>query len=234
MKWGIRFVILGIAVAISGAAANADTIQLNSGSPLTATVTKYSNNAFEIRSADGKTTSYPAANVRQIDFEQTGARAQLTTRTNGRQEGTAVSLANGSFTITTAQGNRQFPLIFVERAAFVPDRGQEVEVISHGAEVDIAKHLSAGNVTIVDFYADWCGPCRLITPVLEQMARTDPEIALRKIDIVNWTTPVAKQHSVQSIPRVSVYGRTGKLVGTVSGANAEQVRQYVAQAKAGG
>jgi len=234
MKWGIRFVILGIAVAISGAAANADTIQLNSGSPLTATVTKYSNNAFEIRSADGKTTSYPAANVRQIDFEQTGPRAQLTTRTNGRQEGTAVSFANGSFKITTAEGNRQFPLIFVERAAFVPDRGQEVEVISHGAEVDIAKHLSAGNVTIVDFYADWCGPCRLITPVLEQMARTDPEIALRKIDIVNWTTPVAKQHSVQSIPRVSVYGRTGKLVGTVSGANAEQVRQYVAQAKAGG
>ena len=234
MGQGTLLSILSLAVAISCAAANADTIHLNSGSPLNATVTKYSNNAFEIRSPDGKTTSYPAANVRQIDFEQTGARAQLTTRTNGRQEGVAVSFANGSFTITTAQGNRQFPLIFVERAAFVPDRGQEVEVISHGAEVDIAKHLSAGNVTIIDFYADWCGPCRLITPVLEQMARTDPEIALRKIDIVNWTTPVAKQHSVQSIPRVSVYGRTGKLVGTVSGANAEQVRQYVAQAKAGG
>jgi thiol-disulfide isomerase/thioredoxin len=234
MTRGIRFVILGIAMTVGCVAVNADTIHLNSGSPLTATVTKYSNNAFEIRSADGNSTSYPAANVRQIDFEQSGARAQLTTRTNGRQEGTAVSFANGSFTITTAQGNRQFPLVFVERAAFVPDRGQEVEVISHGAEVDIAKHLSAGNVTIVDFYADWCGPCRLITPVLEQMARTDPEIALRKIDIVNWTTPVAKQHGVQSIPRVSVYGRTGQLVGTVSGANAEKVRQYVAQAKAGG
>lgn len=234
MTQGTRLAISLLAMAISCGKADADIIQLNGGSPLTATVTKYSSNAFEIRSADGKTTSYPASNVRQIDFEQTGARAQLTTRTNGRQEGIPVSFANGSFTITTAQGNRQFPLIFVERAAFVAERGQEVAVISHGAEVDIAKHLSAGNVTIVDFYADWCGPCRLITPVLEEMVRTDPEIALRKIDIVNWTTPVARQHGVQSIPRVSVYGRTGKLVGTVNGANPEKVRQYVAQAKAGG
>jgi thioredoxin 1 len=40
-------------------------------------------------------------------------------------------------------------------------------------------------VTVVDFYADWCGPCKQLSPSLEQMARTDPEIALRKIDIVN-------------------------------------------------
>jgi thioredoxin 1 len=53
-----------------------------------------------------------------------------------------------------------------------------VEVISHGAQVDITKHLALGNVTIVDFYADWCGPCKQISPSLEQMARTDPEIAL--------------------------------------------------------
>src|SRR5438034_9953186 len=37
-------------------------------------------------------------------------------------------------------------------------RGQPVEVISHGAQVDINKHLALGSVTVVDFYADWCGP----------------------------------------------------------------------------
>jgi thiol-disulfide isomerase/thioredoxin len=120
------------------------------------------------------------------------------------------------------------------QAAFVPDRGQPVEVISHGAQVDITKHLAIGNVTIVDFYADWCGPCKQISPSLEQMAKTDPEIALRKIDIVNWKTAVVKQHNIRSIPQVNVYNRGGNLVGAVFGADVEQVKRYVAQAKAGG
>jgi thiol-disulfide isomerase/thioredoxin len=120
------------------------------------------------------------------------------------------------------------------QAAFVPDRGQPIEVISRGMQVDITKHLALGNVTIVDFYADWCGPCKQISPSLEQMAKTDPEIALRKIDIVNWKTAVVKQHNIRSIPQVNVYNRGGNLVGTVVGGNIEQVKRYVAQAKAGG
>ena len=75
----------------------------------------------------------------------------------------------------------------------VAGRGQPSEVISHGEQVDINQHLAMGNVTVLEFYADWCGPCRLLTPSLEQMASSDPQIALRKIDIVRWGTPVAQQ-----------------------------------------
>ena len=113
-------------------------------------------------------------------------------------------------------------------------RGQPVEVISHGAQVDINQHLALGHVTLVDFYADWCGPCRQLAPSLEQLARSDPEIALRKIDIVNWKMPVARQFNVHSIPQVNVYNRGGSLVGTVNGADIEQIKRYVAQAKTGG
>lgn len=119
-------------------------------------------------------------------------------------------------------------------AAIVAGRGQQVEVISHGAPVDITKHLALGNVTVVDFYADWCGPCRQLSPSLEQMARTDPKIALRKIDIVNWKTAVVKQYNIRSIPHVNVYNRSGRLVGTVVGPDVQEVKRYVAQAKTGG
>jgi thioredoxin 1 len=119
-------------------------------------------------------------------------------------------------------------------AAVVAGRGQQVEVISHGAQVDIAQHLALGNVTVVDFYADWCGPCKQLSPSLEQMAQTDPEIALRKIDIVNWKTAVARQYHVGPIPQVNIYNRTGRLIGTVVGADAEEVKRYVAQAKTSG
>src|SRR5207248_390352 len=118
--------------------------------------------------------------------------------------------------------------------AVIAGRSQQAEVITHGAQVDIAKHLARGNVTVVDFYADWCGPCKQLSPSLEQMAQTDPEIALRKIDIVNWNTAVAKQYNIRSIPQVNVYSRGGNLVGTVVGVNAEEVKRYVAQAKTGG
>ena len=116
----------------------------------------------------------------------------------------------------------------------VAGRGQQVKIISHGTPVDITKHLALGNVTVVDFYADWCGPCRHISPSLEQMARTDPEIALRKIDIVNWKTAVVKQYNIHSIPQVNIYNRAGRLVGTVVGADIQEVKRYVAQAKTSG
>ena len=112
-------------------------------------------------------------------------------------------------------------------------RGEAIKVISHGAQVDISQHLVLGNVTVIDFYADWCGPCRQLSPSLEQMAGNDPEIALRKIDIVNWKTAVAQQFNVHSIPQVNVYDRNGRLVGTVLGADFEKVKSYVAQAKSG-
>jgi thiol-disulfide isomerase/thioredoxin len=113
-------------------------------------------------------------------------------------------------------------------------RGQPVEVISHGAQVDINKHLALGSVTVVDFYADWCGPCRQLSPSLEQMATSDPEVALRKIDIVNWRTAVVRQFDVHSIPQVNVYNRGGSLLGTVNGADIDAIKRYVAQAKTGG
>ena len=113
-------------------------------------------------------------------------------------------------------------------------RGPPVEVISHGAQVDINKHLALGSVTVVDFYADWCGPCRQLSPSLEQMTRTDPEIALRKIDIINWRSAVVQQFNIHSIPQVNVYNRGGSLVGTVNGADIDTIKRYIAQAKTSG
>ena len=110
-------------------------------------------------------------------------------------------------------------------------RGEASEVISHGGQVDINRHLVLGNVTVIDFYADWCGPCRQLSPSLDQMARSDPEIALRKIDIGHWKTAVAQQFNIHSIPQVNVYDRNGRLVGTVLGVDFEKVKSYVAQAK---
>jgi thiol-disulfide isomerase/thioredoxin len=209
----------------------ADTIQLSSGQEVKATVTKYRNHAFEVRTEDGKNASYQANNVKRIQFDPRESSSKLVTRTNGLQEGKVTAFENGVFSLMQPSGIRTFSAIFVEAAEFVADRGQSIEVISHGQQIDISKHLALGNVTIVDFYADWCGPCKVVDPTIKQLAQSDPEIAVRKIDIVDWSSAVAKQYNVHTLPRVEVYGRNGQLVGTVRGADPDQVRQYVAQAK---
>lgn len=105
------------------------------------------------------------------------------------------------------------------------------DVIAHGQRVDLSKHLVRGKVTIIDFYADWCGPCRLIAPLLEQLAKSDPKIVLRRIDIINWQSPVAKQFNLDAIPHVQIYDRKGKLIGAVTGVDPDAVQAYVAKAK---
>jgi thiol-disulfide isomerase/thioredoxin len=225
--------VIGSLIFATALVCRADTIQLSSGQEVKATVTKYRNHAFEVRSDDGKNASYPSNNVKRVQFDPRESPSKLVTRTNGLQEGNVIAFENGGFVVTQPSGTRTFSAIFVEQAEFVADRGQSVEVISHGQQIDVSKHLALGNVTIVDFYADWCGPCKVVDPTIKQLAQSDPEIAVRKIDIVNWSSAVAKQYHVSVLPRVEVYGRKGQLVGTVSGADPAQVRQYVTQAKSG-
>ncbi len=221
----VFFVVLTVAIS------RADTIEATMGGPSTGTVMKYANGAFEVRNADGQTRSVSSIGVKRIVFDPRPVPAKVKARTKGALEGKVTVFENGAFLFEGAAGPEKLAAIFVDQIIFGGDRGNAIETITKGAQVDLPKKLVTGSVTIVDFYADWCGPCKELSPTLEQLAKTDGEVALRKIDIINWESPVARQYGVSSIPRVEIYDRKGKLVGTVRGVSPEEVRRYVAQAK---
>lgn len=85
-------------------------------------------------------------------------------------------------------------------------------ICSDGEAVSLKDAAVSGAVTVFDFYADWCGPCKALTPKLEQLVNEMPDVYLRKINIVNWKSPVTKQYEIDSIPSVWIYDKKGVLL----------------------
>lgn len=56
-------------------------------------------------------------------------------------------------------------------------------------------------VIIVDFYADWCGPCRMLGPVLSEIAKEHPEITVLRVN-VDRVSQAAAAFNVSSIPNL--------------------------------
>lgn len=108
-----------------------------------------------------------------------------------------------------------------------------VKVLRQGGRaVNIQDLLVKGGVTIIDFYADWCGPCRAMAPRLERLVAENPDVYLRQIDIVNWQSDVASQYQLNSIPNVRVFDGQGRMVGDPTHSFEEVVRA-VEQARGG-
>ena len=69
---------------------------------------------------------------------------------------------------------------------------------------------------LLDFYADWCGPCRMVGPIVEEIANEHPEYVVGKIN-VDEEPALAQEFGVMSIPTLVVM-KDGKVVRQVAGA----------------
>ncbi|MCF2528463.1 thioredoxin [Yinghuangia soli] len=107
--------------------------------------------------------------------------------------------------------------------------------------------VSGDGLTVIDFWAAWCGPCRQFAPTFERVSETEPEVVFAKVD-TEAQPELAAAFSISSIPtimlvrdNVMVYAQPGALpesalvdlIAQAKGLDMEEVKAKVAAAQAG-
>lgn len=82
-------------------------------------------------------------------------------------------------------------------------------MIKHVSSKEEFNELTKKSLVLVDFYADWCGPCQMLSPVIEELDE-EMEITVLKID-VDELSDIAREYRVMAIPTLLLF-RDGQLV----------------------
>ena len=76
-----------------------------------------------------------------------------------------------------------------------------MEVNMNDFQVEV---LEAKETVLVDFWAPWCGPCRMQAPVLEKFAEENPDVKVVKVNVDD-NQELAMEHNISSIPTLLVF-----------------------------
>ncbi|AMD18662.1 HBL240Wp [Eremothecium sinecaudum] len=93
------------------------------------------------------------------------------------------------------------------------------------SESEYSDAVSKDALVVVDFFATWCGPCKMIAPMIEKFDTNYADVLFYKVD-VDALPEVAQKESITSMPTFLFY-KSGKLLDKVTGANPAKVKQLI-------
>ena len=80
---------------------------------------------------------------------------------------------------------------------------------------DFEKIISNNDITLIDFYADWCGPCKALAPIIDDIAKNEAHITVGKVNVEE-ERDLATKYGVRSIPTMVIF-KNGKEVNRLVG-----------------
>eukprot|EP00922_Rhytidocystis_sp_ex-Travisia-forbesii_P067929 GHVS01101147.1.p1 GENE.GHVS01101147.1~~GHVS01101147.1.p1 ORF type:complete len:106 (-),score=17.59 GHVS01101147.1:333-650(-) len=98
------------------------------------------------------------------------------------------------------------------------------------SQQEFSKILCDNEVVLVDFYATWCGPCKIIAPQLEALEKEFPGVKFAKVD-VDELEEVAAKFNITAMPTFIVF-KKGQLLKTMVGSSITVVKDFLAQTTA--
>ena len=148
--------------------------------------------------------------VRRVKFEKVRAELAVTFADGVRDHVVidAIAAAGGQAVVGPGKG------AYLPLPDYPP--GSDVRVVTNdGSAVGPLDHLRVpGKYTVLDFYAVWCGPCRLVDARLRQLSASRRDIAVRKLNVVDFDSPLAGQlgYRLTALPHLVVFTPTGKRI----------------------
>jgi thioredoxin 1 len=92
---------------------------------------------------------------------------------------------------------------------------KEDNMIHTFTDSNLDTHIKSGELLVVDFWADWCSPCRFMGPVIRDVASKLPDVKVGKLD-VDENQNSANAHDIMSIPTIVIF-KGGLEVDRISG-----------------
>lgn len=98
-----------------------------------------------------------------------------------------------------------------------------LKVTSENFEEEV---LKSDKTVLIDFYADWCGPCKMLSPIIEAVANENKDIKVVKINVDN-AQDLAIEYQVMSIPTIVVIKSGQEVNRTVGVVSKSQIEEMV-------
>ena len=96
--------------------------------------------------------------------------------------------------------------------------------VSHVNQQDFKKSVIENpRIVLVDFYADWCGPCKAVAPIIDELSTEMPNVTFVKVN-VDENQDVASEYSIFSIPTFLIF-KNGQVVSQLVGAQGKEAFQ---------
>ncbi|XP_018565411.1 thioredoxin-2 [Anoplophora glabripennis] len=100
-----------------------------------------------------------------------------------------------------------------------------VVTIKDKSDLDSKLTDAGAQLVVIDFFATWCGPCKMISPKLEELSKEYTNILILKVD-VDECEDIAMEYNISSMPTF-VFIKNKAVVTTFSGANYDKLKQTI-------
>ena len=229
---------------VLAASASADVIEFQNGTKAECHVLSLFNQRIEFADKDGSVDHVKLQEIQRIHFD-TQTTATISTRNHVNLNGQLLDMEYGVFIVASAKGVQdRVPVTEVTDVTISslttdapnprpsPVQPKPILVSASPARTPARGSIKPeyGKITIVDFYADWCGPCRHMGPILANIAATNPDVVVQKVN-VDKHRELMQEYNVTGIPHMIIYDKRGGEVDTVIGADEARVRKAVESAQ---